>query len=162
MSATQRRTRIVIVFAGVVVSTLALAGPAFAHLESSPTTVTPGSTVKITFTAEHGCNGSPTTKLAIKLPVGVTAKKPVGPKGFVGSVTGNVITFDKGTLAPTVHGAFTAMLTFPKTKGLLAFPAVQTCVKGSTSWIELPVAGSTELAHPAPQIGVGVKGSVAD
>ena len=80
----------------------------------------------------------PTTKLAIKLPAGVTAKKPVGPKGFVGSVAGNVITFDRGTLAPTVHGAFTAVLTFPKTKGLLAFPAVQTCVKGSTSWIELP------------------------
>ena len=118
--------------------------------------------MKVTFTAEHGCNGSPTTKLAIKLPVGVTAKKPVGPKGFFGSVAGNVITFDRGTLAPTVHGAFTAVLTFPKTKGLLAFPAVQTCVKGSTSWIELPVAGGTEPAHPAPQIGVGAKGPVAD
>ena len=143
--------------AGSVVATVALAGPAFAHLEASPTRVSPGSTVKVSFTPEHGCNGSPTVKLAIKLPAGVTATKPVGPKGFVGSVAGNILTFEKGSLADKARGSFAAVMTFPKTKGLLAFPAVQTCRKGSTSWIAVPTAAMPEPAHPAPRIGVGVK-----
>lgn len=152
-----RIRRGVTVVAGAVVATFALSGPASAHLASSPNRVTPGSTTKVTFTVEHGCDGSPTVKVAIKLPAGVTATEPIGPKGFVGSVAGSVLTYDKGSLGPKAHGAFSAVLTFPKTTGVLTFPAVQTCVKGATSWIAVPTKAVPKPAHPAPQIGVGVK-----
>lgn len=156
LSATRRGLTVV---AGAAFASIAFGGPAFAHLAASPSTVTPGSTVKVTFTIQHGCDASPTVKVAIKLPTGVTAAKPAGPKGFVGAVAGNVLTYDKGTLGPKTHGAFTAVLTFPPTTAVLSFPAVQTCAKGAISWIAVPTKAVPKPAHPAPQIGVGVKAS---
>ena len=134
-------------------------GPASAHLEASPGSVPPGSTVKVTFLVEHGCAGSPTKKVAIKLPSSVVATRPAGPSGWVGTVSGRVLTFDGGTLGAKTPGKFTAVITFPKAKGLLTFPAVQTCVNGVNNWIAVPTKADPSPAEPAPQIGVGVKRS---
>lgn len=144
---------------GAAVLVAVVVEPASAHLEASPGSVLSGSTVKVTFNVEHGCAGSPTKKVAIKLPAGVVATKPAGPSGWVGTVREQVLTFDGGTLGAKTPGKFTAVITFPKAKGLLAFPAVQTCAKGVNNWIAVPTKADPNPAEPAPQIGVGVKRS---
>ena len=53
-----------------------LANPAFAHVEVEPTQVEPGSTSPVLFTIEHGCSESPTTKVEMQVPAGVTDVRP--------------------------------------------------------------------------------------
>ena len=155
MSHPPQRVRRITVGAAVLVALVV--GPASAHLEVSPGSVLSGSTVKVTFTVEHGCAGSPTKKVAIKLPAGVVVTTPAGPSGWFGTVSGQVLTFDGGTLGAKTPGKFTAVITFPKAKGLLTFPAVQTCIRGVNNWIAIPTKADPSPAEPAPQIGVGVK-----
>ena len=55
--------------AGVVVAALlAIAGPVSAHIDPDPAQARAGSRVTVGFTVEHGCEGSPTTQLDMRLP----------------------------------------------------------------------------------------------
>jgi periplasmic copper chaperone A len=139
-----------------LLATALLLGPqvsiAFAHVEPNPKAVAPGEKRAVAFGVEHGCKESPTTKLSIKLPPGVTADAPTGPKGFTGSVTNGVVMFEGGSLAKS--GAFNVTLTFPQTEGVLSFPTVQTCAVGSTSWIAVATKSNPNPKLPAPQIAV--------
>ena len=150
---------------------VALAGPASAHVEPTPSEVPAGSTQIISFTVPHGCDGSPTTKIDMKIPSGVTVAKAVYVSGWTVTTTkgpitpykdadGNQITeavtevtWTGGPVPDDQVAVFGLSVAFPDKEGeSFSFPTVQTCETGSTSWIEATPPGGTEPEHPAPTV----------
>ncbi|HEY7813073.1 MAG TPA: YcnI family protein [Nakamurella sp.] len=167
--------RTVVVAAGVAVLSLTGALAASAHVTVSADTTAAGSDAVLTFSVPHGCDGSATTKIAIKVPDQVTSVTPtVNPNWDVQKVTealnppitdsdGNQITqrvdqvvyTAKTPLAADLRDALALSLQVPDVAGQsLTFPVIQTCEVGETAWIEQQAAGQPEPAHPAPTIQV--------
>ena len=135
-----------------VVATFTFAVPAGAHIEPYPSSVKPGSTNTVEFGIKHGCDESPTTKLAFQIPKGATKVTPQGATGWIGEVTGRVVTFTGGPLdANTSRKIGEIEFTAPKKTGTLYWKVVQTCEVGETRW----VSKSEKADHPAPAIKVG-------
>lgn len=143
---------------GLATAALALlvtmASGAEAHVRTSPEQVKRGASATVSFIIGHGCSGSPTTSVAIKVPASVTKVAGVGPKGWTASLSNSVVTFTGSTLADKVKGSFGVAFTAPAKAGTLLFPTVQTCVKGRNSWIDAPLAGGAEPDNPAPFVKV--------
>jgi periplasmic copper chaperone A len=154
MDQSSRAIRRLLVSCGAFVAVVVSASTATAHVGAKSQKVKTGSTSTVGFTVEHGCDGSPTTKLAIKLPAGVSNPVPIDLKGWTASVANGIVTFTGGPLAPKKHATFSVKMKFPTTPGDLAFPVSQTCVKGSLLWAEKSVAGKAEPEKPAPVVKV--------
>jgi uncharacterized protein YcnI len=60
----------------VFAASVLTAGAAIAHVTISPASAPAGSYFFSTFTVPHGCDGSPTVTLRIKMPEGITSVKP--------------------------------------------------------------------------------------
>ena len=147
--------RIVAATAAAATGTLLVpAGIASAHIDPDPVAIEAGKPATVAFNVEHGCNGSPTTSLAFKLPSDVTDAKPVTKAGWTGTVASGVLTFSGGSLGATTQDTFSISFTAPATAELIRFPVVQTCAVGLTNWLDVPVAGQPEPDHPAPTITV--------
>ena len=131
---------------------LAIASPAFAHIDPDPTEAQAGSEVSVGFTVQHGCDGSPTVQLDMRLPDGVTNANPEPPEGWAGSIDGNVVTFEGGPLADDTELTFRVRMVLPPTPDTtIYFPFVQRCEAGEIRWIDIPADGSgAELDEPAP------------
>jgi periplasmic copper chaperone A len=123
-----------------------------AHIEPKPALVKAGAKVVVSFTVEHGCGTSPTTKLQIRIPSGVKVANPTGPKSMVTSISGDVVTFEGA--APGKNRKVFLTVEFPKSPGVVVFPIVQTCKVGKESWIQVPNAADPKPNFPAPQITV--------
>lgn len=163
--------RSAVVVAGVCALSLGGALAASAHVSVSPNTTAAGSYALLTFGVPHGCAGSSTTKVAIKIPEQITAVTPtVNPNWDVQKVMvplnpavtdrhGNQITervdqvvyTAKTPLPDGYRDALVLSLQVPDAVGqTLSFPTVQTCEVGETAWIEPTVEGQAEPDHPAP------------
>jgi periplasmic copper chaperone A len=137
-------------------STLLVPSPALAHIDPDPTEAQAGSRLSVGFTVEHGCDGSPTTSLDMRLPDGVTDARPEAPQGWQGSVEDNVVTFAGGPLPDDEELTFNVALTLPPTPDTTVyFPFVQRCEAGEIRWIDVPSDGSgDELDEPAPAMAL--------
>lgn len=165
-----RSRRLVIgVVAGVA---LAVGVPlaASAHVHVDPGAASAGGTETLTFSFSHGCDGSPTTALAIDIPEGVGNATPIVQGGWTiareagadGVPTRVVYTADtpvedhlKATVSMDVlFDESAAGTTIP-------FPVTQTCVTGETAWTQIAEEGQDphDLDAPAPVVEVG---AVAD
>ena len=142
----------------VVIATIAVglvsAAAASAHVGVSPRVVKAGAKATVSLTIAHGCSGSPTVKVAVKAPASVSGLAALAPKGWAGSVAGSIVTFTGGSLDAKTQGRFAFSFTAPATETTLMFPTVQTCAKGETAWIELPLADGKEPTLPAPFVKV--------
>ena len=147
----RRSLRLATATLAVLVTTASGAG---AHVHTSPEQVKPGAPATVFFVIGHGCSGSPTTAVAIKVPAAATKISGVAPKGWSASISNWVVTFAGGTLADGVKASFGVRFTAPAKTGTLLFPTVQTCVKGKNSWIDAPLAGGGEPENPAPVVVV--------
>jgi len=127
---------------------------ASAHVDPDPLAIAAGTSGDVSFTLEHGCDGSPTTKLEIKVPADFTAVSAPDKAGWTATVADDVITWVGGPLDAATAEAFTIALTAPSTPGSYEFPAVQTCEQGTLSWVEKPVDGQPEPDHPTPVLKV--------
>lgn len=159
--------------AGVLLTTSAAA--ASAHITISPTTGQAGAYTVLTVSVPHGCDGSATTKVAIKLPDDIVTVTPTRNPYWTVAVTrqklaqpvtdahGNTITERDDTVTYTARtplpdkqrDAFELSLKLPDKAGeTLAFPVVQTCEKGRTGWTEVAANGqdADSLEHPAPTL----------
>jgi periplasmic copper chaperone A len=143
----------------VITATLMLVGTgaAGAHVHASPDKVVSGSSATVSFVIGHGCAGSPTTKVAIKVPSTVTKVAGVAPKGWKAAVVGSVVTFTGSTLPDKTKGLFGVSFVASTKTGVLEFPTVQTCVKGETSWIQPTPANGKEPDYPIPTVLVTAK-----
>ncbi len=162
--------RVALITAAAGAALLTGAPVAGAHVGTSPSEAPAGSRQVIDFRIGHGCDGSPTTKLAIKIPEGVVAVTPEHIAGWTVEVeTGPITPYDDhgtqvsegvtqvtwtgGPLPDGQYQTFGLSLMLPDTPGeTVSFPAVQTCEQGETPWIELPADGGAEPEHPAPAV----------
>ena len=138
--------------AAIILVGLVVASPAFAHIDPDPTDAQAGSEVSVGFTVQHGCDGSPTVQLDMRLPDGVGAPTAEPPDGWTGQVDGNVVTFEGGPLPDDQELTFRVRMTLPATPDTtIYFPFVQRCEVGEIRWIDTPSDGSgAELDEPAP------------
>ena len=138
------------------VAFLAFSSPVLAHIDPDPTEAQAGSRLSVGFTVEHGCDGSPTTSLDMRLPDGVIDADPEPPAGWEGSVSDNVVTFVGGPLPDDQELTFNVALTLPATPDIsVYFPFVQRCEVGEIRWIDVPSDGSgDDLDEPAPAMAL--------
>lgn len=146
---------------------------ASAHVTVQPKEATAGDYAQVTFSVPHGCEGSATVALRIKVPDGVMSAKPQMKPGWtveikkkqlaapqpglhghtISDVVDEVV-WRGGPLPDNLYDTFGLVVKLPDTPGSLYFPAVQECEKGVTRWIEIPAAGQTSdaLHEPAPVV----------
>jgi uncharacterized protein YcnI len=142
--------RLVLVLA-VTVAGLGAAAPAAAHIDPDPKRAQAGSRLTVGFTVEHGCDGSPTVQLDMRLPDGVTDAVAEPVDGWDGSIDGDVITFVGGPLPDDVEATFDITMALPPTPDTtIYFPFVQRCEEGEIRWIGIPAEPGDELDEPAP------------
>lgn len=119
----------------------------------------------------HGCEGSPTLKVRVRIPEGVIGVKPQPKSGWELTVRheklekpiveshGRTITEVvaevtwSGKLLDENFEQFGIHMKLPDRPGdTLYFPTVQECEKGAHRWIEIPAAGKTrgDYKEPAP------------
>ena len=136
------------------IAAVALASPALAHIDPDPTEAQAGSTLSVAFTVEHGCDGSPTIQLDMRLPDGVTDARPDAIAGWEGSIDADVVTFAGGPLPDDQEGTFSVTMTLPPTPDTTVyFPFVQRCEVGEIRWIAIPTDDSgAEPEEPAPAL----------
>lgn len=167
------RTRLVVGASAGLLLALAVPLAASAHVEVGPTTAPAGSTTPLTFAFHHGCDDSPTTSLKITIPDGVGNATPVYEGGWTieralrADGTPSAVTFTADTPIESGVEASVSLDTLIDTSAAgktLPFLVEQTCVKGSTSWTQIPAQGQSaeDLDHPAPAVTVGPKAAGAD
>ncbi|TYL52087.1 YcnI family protein [Nocardioides sp. BGMRC 2183] len=174
-----RRTLLPIGATGAATAILALAVTpvASAHVGVTPSDTGAGAYTVLTFSVPHGCDGSPTTEVAIQMPEEVPAVTPTRNSFY--TVETKVETLDEPItdahgneiterVAQVVYTAKTPLpdgerdtlelsLQLPDAAGeTIAFPVIQTCVKGETGWTEVAADGGSEddLEHPAPTVTI--------
>lgn len=147
---------------------------ALAHVTVRPADAPADSYAHLTFTVPHGCNGSATTVLRIKLPEGILSAKPQmkpgwnveiksrkleapvqGPHGKTVTDVVDEVVWRGGPLPDNLYDTFGLVVRLPDKEGQsLYFPAEQECEQGVARWIEIPQAGQTsdKLRTPAPVV----------
>src|SRR5262245_47245319 len=119
----------------------------------------------------HGCEGSPTLKVRVRIPEGVIGVKPQPKPGWELTIRqeklekpiveshGRTITDVvaevtwSGKLPDENFDQFGIHMKLPDKPGeTLYFPTVQECERGSHRWIEIPAAGKSrgDYKEPAP------------
>jgi uncharacterized protein YcnI len=153
-----------------------IALPAFAHVTLEQSEAPVGAPYKAVFRVPHGCDGSATIKLTVRLPEGVIAVKPMVKAGwqidlqrgpyarsysyFHGAKFDQgvkEVTWSGGRLPDAFYDEF-VLSTFIAgdlpAGHMLYFPVEQVCEKGAHHWVEVPSAGQrgTSEGDPAPGI----------
>jgi uncharacterized protein YcnI len=132
-----------------------------------------GSTSNAIFMVTHGCGPSPTVKLSVHIPDGVTGVKPQPKPGWTLSITNQPaeaapvgahghhtgpavtdVTWSGGHLPADNFDQFILLVRLPDKPGTVVhFPAVQECEQGIQRWVETPDPGSPDrLRAPAPGV----------
>lgn len=136
---------------------LGLASPASAHATLTATTTAAGAEAVVTLTIEHGCDGSPTTAVAVRLPEGIATATPADDPRWESEVADGTVVFRAVRPLPDGQPVTAALtLTLPETGGTLLFPTVQTCTAGELAWLEAVPDGADvdSLELPAPTLVV--------
>lgn len=148
--------------AGLVLAWSSVTG---AHINPEPGSVVAGSQVTVGFGVEHGCGESPTTKVEISLPAGISGATGVAKPGWTIDNGAKVVTFAGGELDAKTPETFELRFTAPSAAGDVYFPIVQTCTQGELAWITIAKEGDPEPDYPAPLLevtaGPGAPTSVA-
>lgn len=182
MSARRTAARLGAIAGTTGLLTLGLAGAASAHVTVTPSTTSAGAYSVLLFSVGHGCEGSPTTKITIKVPEGINSVTPTRNDFYdvtkelvaldppVTDAHGNELTERVDTVTYTARtplpdgyrDTFEVQAQIPEdAEGTtLTFPTVQTCEQGETAWTQTPAAGQTEddLESPAPAFEVTAAG----
>ena len=162
---------------GAAALLLAAAGGASAHVGVTPDKTDAGSYSLLTFGIPHGCDASPTTKVAITLPPELNDAQPtVNPNWTVEKVTetfaeprkladgssitkrtSQIVYTAKAPLSPELRDALVLSVHLPDAAGTtLSFPTLQTCESGQTDWSEIAADGQDphSLKAPAPAMTI--------
>lgn len=142
-----------------------------AHVVFNQTNVAPAALTTLEVRVTHGCEGSPTKEVRLKLPEGVTRVTPRALDGWQVAVTkrplatpvtlhGETITqtvdtiiWSGGSFPDFAYQQFEVRAMMPNAAGTtLYFPVEQICESGQISWSQIPAtpAGWGALREPAP------------
>ncbi len=147
-------------------------GAAFAHVTANPDKGVAGGYFETGFRISHGCEGSDTVAVSIKLPKGMLTAKPQFKPGWTVEVKKSKldkpmpaghgkmaneqvdeIIWRGGSLPDAQYDTFGILMKLPDRAGeTLYFPVTQTCAKGELRWSEIPAAGQAwhDVKSPAP------------
>ncbi|WP_207480571.1 YcnI family copper-binding membrane protein [Arenibaculum pallidiluteum] len=152
---------------------LCAAGPVAAHVGLAVTEAPAGSSYKAVLKIGHGCAGSPTREIRVRVPHGMRAAKPMPKPGWnLETVVGPLarpyqdhgrtvsegvteIRWSGGSLDDAHYDEFVFVGRLPEEPGkVLYIPVVQLCEKGEHRWIEVPAEGQKpdDLREPAPAL----------
>lgn len=147
--------------------------PALAHAVLTPAEAPADSYTKGVIGIGHGCEGSPTLRVRVRIPEGVTSVKPQPKPGWELSIRreklakpitdghGRAITEAvaevtwTGKLLDENYDEFVMQMRLPDRPGeTLYFATVQECETGVHRWIEIPAAGKSrsDYREPAPAL----------
>ncbi|MCG2622849.1 YcnI family protein [Arthrobacter sp. I2-34] len=178
MNTSSRRTLKTALTAAATAGLLAAgASAASAHVHVTPDSTAAGSTSVLTFSFAHGCDGSPTTGIAISLPAELDDATPTAHPGWevkkvtekldapkklesgttITERTSKIVYTAKTPLPDGIRDTLQVQVKVPAAEGkTLAFPVLQTCEKGKTDWAQVPAAGQDDhdLESPAPTFTV--------
>jgi uncharacterized protein YcnI len=172
----QRSFARLLAFPAAVIGFSALAmAPALAHVTISPGQAVADTDTVGTVSVPHGCDGSPTTKVTIKIPdqlvevaptrnafwdVQVIESKLATPlkaadgDAITQKVTEIVYTA-KTALPANERDAFELSFHVPAKVGdVLLFPTIQKCEVGEADWTQTVAPGAAEPENPAPAITI--------
>lgn len=142
-------------------ATLLLAPPALAHITLETRQATPGTSYKAVLRVPHGCQGSATVKIQVRIPEGVVAVKPQPKPGwtlttvtgaYAGTHTAHGAQLDSGVQEIIWSGGplqndhydefvFVGFLSNALVPShTLHFPVIQECEQGLARWVDLPAA----------------------
>jgi uncharacterized protein YcnI len=152
------------------------AGPAAAHVTASQNQAPAGQFFTTSFRVPHGCNGTPTLAVRIKVPEGVVAVKPQMKPGWTITIakrtldkpveighgmsvreTVDEVAWRGGPLPDAYYDEFGLTMRIVGAAGTtLWFPTVQECEQGVHRWIEIPSGsqGWGDLEAPAPFVKI--------
>ncbi|USQ80493.1 DUF1775 domain-containing protein [Ornithinimicrobium faecis] len=137
---------------------LAAATSAAAHVTLDPSTTEAGAHARVTVAVPHGCEGSGTTELSIRMPEGVSDLEVAESDGWSASAAVDGVTFHADEPVPDhEHATVEFSIRLPDEPGeVLVFPVVQRCDVGEEAWTEVAEddASREALARPAPLIVV--------
>jgi periplasmic copper chaperone A len=156
-----------VLFAGAMSVTFASA-----HVTAQPNEAAADSYFVTAFSVPHGCDGSATIAVRMKIPDGVTSVKPqmkagwevsiktrnldkpaAAGHGATASETVDEVAWRGGPLPDTLFDTFGLLMKLPDAPGqTLYFPVIQECQQGVHRWIEIPTGQQTwgDLREPAP------------
>jgi uncharacterized protein YcnI len=162
--------------ASAALALLAATTAASAHVTLETGEATAGSAYKAIFRVPHGCDGSPTVQITVKIPEGMIAVKPMPHAGWtIETVKGKYaraydyygsqldegvteVTWTGGNLPDAYYDEFVlrGMVAADLPAGPLYFPIVQRCERGVERWIEIPAPGQSaeDLEGPAPAVTI--------
>ena len=160
-------------FSGLAIAVFFATGAsaAFAHVALAEKSANAGTAYKAAFKVGHGCDGSPTTAIAVEYPAGFTAAKPVAKTGWTLTTqparSGNAggVTWTAASkahaLADNQRDEFVVNGQLPAAPGALWFKVLQTCETGSISWSQVPAAGTLTdgIKSPAALLEVTAVGA---
>ena len=163
--------------AGAVLAMAGSAAPGSAHVTLQPAEAAADSYAHLTFTVPHGCDGSATKALRVKLPDGILSAKPQmkpgwhveiktrkldapaqGPHGKSVTEVIDEVEWRGGPLPDSLFDTFGLIVRLPDKAGqTLYFPTVQECEQGVGRWIEIPATGQGADKPRAPAPAVRLK-----
>ncbi|UGQ47901.1 YcnI family copper-binding membrane protein [Massilia endophytica] len=138
----------------IAMAAMLLAATAHAHVTLEQRSATAGSYQKLTFRVGHGCEGSATRAITVVLPEGVSTAKPMPKQGWKIDISPQKIRWTGGPLPDDFYDEFTMQVKLSQEAGKRYFKVVQTCMKGSMAWDQLPDGSGTKLKAPAPVLDV--------
>lgn len=162
----------------IVAAALASPGAAFAHATLERGDAPADAYFQFGINISHGCEGSPTLKVRVRVPVGVVDVKPQPKPGWELAIrkeklatpldAGHGQTVSEavvevawtGKLPDEHFDRFVLHMKLPDKPGAtLYFPTVQECEKGVHRWIGIPGPGKSaaDLKEPAPALKLGPK-----
>jgi hypothetical protein len=111
----------------------------------------------------HGCESAGTTSIAVRIPAGFQAAKPVPKPGWNVVLQDGTATWTaasrEATLPSSQRGEFVLAGTLPQAPGPLWFKVLQTCEQGSLDWSQVPVEGVSTAGLKTPAALVEVVSS---
>ena len=143
---------------------LLVASPVAAHVGFIKRQVALATSIDLTLRVPHGCEGSPTLRLRMRIPRAVASVRPQPKEGWSVAQTGEGGAREviwSGGLPDKQTGEFSFTVTFEanaKAGDTIHFPVVQECAKGVSRWIDIKGAEAPaeerhdESSAPAPAI----------
>jgi uncharacterized protein YcnI len=146
--------------------------PATAHVTLETAQAKLGAPYKAVLRVPHGCEGTATTAVRVKVPDGIIAAKPMPKPGWtLSTTTGKYgktynyfhnaklsegvteIAWSGGKLPDAWYDEFVFqgfVASDLQAGETLYIPVVQECEKGVHRWIEIPAAGKSAADYPEP------------
>ena len=143
---------------------LLVASPVAAHVGFIKRQVALATSIDLTLRVPHGCEGSPTLRLRMRIPRAVASVRPQPKEGWSVAQTGEGGAREviwSGVLPDKQTGEFSFAITLDaaaKAGDTIHFPIVQECARGVSRWIDVKGAEPPaeerhdESSAPAPAI----------